>query len=158
MKLFIPILSLIMVVAIACGDSTPEVTGLSWDDYMSQIDSWQQEVGVKLAEADELLAAGPLDNDEWLSSVNGLGIEIDSITLALTTLHPPSELQEFHDSFVLASDFYKLVARFLAEFTGDSEEDRTEIIKRMTGELAFGEANILAAQSIFDKAAGERDR
>ena len=147
-----------MVVAVACGDSTPEVDGPIWDDYVSQIDAWQQEVGGKLAEADELLAAGPLDSDDWLSSVNGLGIEIDSITLALTRLQPPSELQEFHDSFILASDFYKLAGRFLAEFTGDSEEDRAEIIKRMTDELAFGEANLLTAQSIFNKAAVERDR
>ena len=158
MKLFIPILSLVMVVAIACGDSTPEVEGLSWDAYVSQIDTWQQEVGGKLAEADELLAAGPLDNDDWLSSVNGLGYEIDSITLALTTLHPPSELQEFHDSFILASDFYKLAARFLAEFAGDSEEDRAEIIKRLSSELSFGESKIVTAQLIFEKAAEERDR
>ena len=158
MKLFIPILSLVMIVAIACGDSTPEVAGLSWDDYVSQIDTWQQEVGGKLAEADELLAAGPLDNDEWLSSVNDLGIEIDSITHALTTLHPPSELEEFHDSFILASDFYKLAGRFLAEFTGDSEEERAEIIERMAAELSFGENSIVTAQFIFEKASEERDR
>ncbi len=147
-----------MIVAIACGDSTPEVAGLSWDAYVSQIDSWQQEVGAKLAEADELLAAGPVDNDEWLSSVNDVGIEIDSITLALTTLHPPSELKEFHDSFILASDFYKLAARFLAEFAGESEEDRAEIIERMASELAFGKANLVTAQSIFNEAAEKRDR
>ena len=147
-----------MVVVIACGDSTPEVTGLSWDDYASQIDAWQQEVGVKLAEADELLAAGPLENDEWLSSVNGLGIEIDSITFALTALRPPSELREFHESFILASDFYKLAGRFLAELSGDSVEDRGEIIKQMATELSLGEANILAARSIFEKASEERDR
>ena len=158
MKLLIPILSLIMIVAIACGDSTPEVAGLSWDDYMSQIDTWQQEVGGKLAEADELLAAGPLDNDDWLTSVNDLGIEIDSITHALTTLQPPSQLEEFHDSFILASDFYKLMGRFLAEFTGDSEEERTEIIELMAAELAFGVANIATAQSIFEKASEERGR
>jgi|AP95_1055475.scaffolds.fasta_scaffold70342_2 hypothetical protein len=158
MKLLIPILSLIMIVAIACGDSTPEVAGLSWDDYMSQIDTWQQEVGGKLAEADELLAAGPLDNDDWLTSVNDLGIEIDSITHALTTLQPPSQLEEFHDSFILASDFYKLTGRFLAEFTGDSEEERAEIIELMAAELAFGVANIATAQSIFEKASEERGR
>ena len=158
MKLLIPILSLVMIFAIACGDSTPEVEGLSWDDYVTQIDTWQQEVGGKLAEADELLAAGPLDNDEWLSSVNGLGIEIDSITHALTTLRPPSELEEFHDSFILASDFYKLAGRFLAEFAGGSEEDRVEIIELMAAELAFGVSNIVTAQSIFDKASEERDR
>ncbi len=158
MKLLIPLISLVMIVAIACGDSTPEVAGLSWDDYVTQIDTWQQEVGGKLAEADELLAAGPLDNVEWLSSVNDLGIEIDSITHALTTLHPPSELQEFHDSFILASDFYKLAARFLAELAGDSEEDRAKITERMTDELTFGESNIVAAQLIFEKAAEKRDR
>ena len=159
MKLLIPLLSLVMVVAIACGDSTPEVAGLSWDDYVSQIDAWQQEVGVKLAEADELLAAGRLDNnDEWLSSVNGLGIKIDSITFALTTLHPPSGLQEFHESFVLALDFYQLAGRFLAELAGDSDEDRAKIIERMTNELSFGEANLITAQSIFEKASEERDR
>ncbi len=158
MKLLIPILSLVMIVAIACGDSTPEVDGLAWDNYVTQIDSWQLEVGGKLAEADELLAAGPLDNDQWLSSLNDLGTEIDSITHALTTLHPPSELEEFHDSFVLASDFYKLAGRFLAEFTGESEDDRADIIKRMPDELAFGASNILAAQTLFDKAAEKNGR
>ncbi len=158
MKLLIPLLSLVMVLAIACGDSTPEVDGLSWDAYMNQIDTWQLQVGGKLAEADELLAAGPLDNDEWLSSVNDLGIEIDSITHALTTLHPPSELEEFHDSFILASDFYKLAGRFLAELAGDSEEDRAKITERMADELSFGEKNIVTAQSIFEKASEERDR
>ena len=147
-----------MIVAIACGDSTPEVDGLAWDDYMTQIDAWQLEVGGKLAEADELLAAGPLDNAEWLSSVNDLGIEIDSITHALTTLHPPSELEEFHDSFILAMDFYKLAGRFLAELAGDSEEDRADVIGRMADELAFGASNIVTAQAIFEKASQERDR
>ena len=158
MKLLIPLFSLAMIVAIACGGSTPEVAGLSWDDYLTQIDSWQQEIGVKLAEADELLEAGPLDNDDWLSSVNDIGIEIDAMTFALTTLHPPSELEEFHESFILASDFYMLAGRFLSELSGDSEEDRAEIFKRMTDELAFGEANLTTAQSLLDIATQERDR
>ena len=159
MKLLIPILSLVMVVVIACGDSTPEVDGPIWDDYVAQIDSWQLEVGGKLAEADELLAVGPLDNaNDWLSSLNHLGIEIDAITHALTTLHPPSGLEEFHYRFVLALDFYKLTGRFLAEFAGVSEEDRAEIIKRMADELAFGVSNIATAQTLFQKAAEERDR
>ena len=113
---------------------------------------------MKLAEADELLEAGPLDNDDWLSSVHDIGIEIDAMTFALTTLHPPSELEEFHESFILASDFYMLTGRFLSELSGDSEEDRAEIFKRMTDELAFGETNLTTAQSLLDKATQERDR
>ena len=90
--------------------------------------------------------------------MNDLGIEIDAITHALTTLQPPSGLEEFHYRFVLALDFYKLTGRFLAEFAGDSEEDRAEIIKRMAEELAFGVSNIATAQTLFQKAAEERDR
>ena len=158
MKLFIPLVSLAMILAIACGGSDPEVDRAAWDDYIAQIDSWQQRVGVKLAEADKLLEAGPSDNDDWLSSVNDLGIEIDAMTLALTTLHPPSELEQFHESFILASDFYMLAGRFLSELSGDSEEDRAEIFKRMTDELSFGGTNLVAAQSLLDKATQERDR
>ncbi len=147
-----------MIVAIACGGSTPEVAGLSWDDYLTQIDSWQQEVGVKLAEADALLEAGPLEDDDWLASVNQMGVEIDAMTFALTTLHPPSELEEFHESFILASDFYMLAGRLLSELPGDSEEDRTGIFEQMVKELAFGEANLVTAQTILDNATQERGR
>ena len=113
---------------------------------------------MKLAEADELLEAGPMEGDDWLSSVNQVGIEIDAMTFALTTLLPPSELEEFHESFILASDFYMLAGRFLSELSGDSEEDRAEIFKRMTDELAFGDNNLTTAQTILDKATQERDR
>ena len=118
MKLLLSLASLLMVAMISCGDSSPEVAGISWDDYLSQIDNWQQNVDSKLAEAGVLLEAGPMDNDEWLSSINQLGIEIDSVTFAVSTVHPPSELQEFHDGFVLATDFYKLAGKLLFEHLG----------------------------------------
>jgi hypothetical protein len=158
MKLFISLISLLMIAMIACGDSTPEVAGISWDDYRNQIDNWQQDVDAKLAEANALLEAGPMDDAEWLSSVNQLGIEIDSITFAVGTAHPPSELQDFHDSFVLAADFYELLGRLLFELSGDSEEERSKLIGRLGQELASGEANMITAQSIYDKAADKRDR
>lgn len=158
MKLLISFASVFIVAIISCGGSTSEADRVAWDDYRSQIDNWQAQVNEKLAEADELLKAGPMDDDGWLSSVNELGIEIDSITLAVTTLDPPSGLQDFHDSFVLASDFYKLAGRLLAEHFGDSEEDRAAIMKILTNEIAFGEANMLTVQSIFDEAVQKRDR
>ena len=147
-----------MIALVSCGDSSPDVTGVSWDDYRSQIDTWQEQVDVKLAEAHALLEAGPMDDPEWLSSVNQLGIEIDSMTFAVSTVHPPSELQDFHTSFVLASDFYKLAGKLLFELAGDSEEDRLALIKRLTDEIRFGEANMTTSQSIYDKAAQKRDR
>ena len=158
MKLLISLASLLMVAMISCGDSTPDVAGISWDDYRSQIDSWQQDVDAKLAEANALLEAGPIDDAEWLSSVNQLGIEIDSITFAISTVHPPSELQDFHASFVLASDFYKLAGKLIFELAGDSEDDRVTLINQLSVEIKFGEANMTTAQSIYDKAAQERDR
>jgi hypothetical protein len=158
MKLFISLISLLMIAMISCGDTTPGDSGISWDDYRNQIDNWQQNVDAKLAEANALLEAGPMDDAEWLSSVNQLGIEIDSITLAVSTVHPPSDLQDFHDSFVLAADFYELSGRLLFELSGDSEEERSELIGRLGQELAFGEANMVTAQSIYDKAAEKRDR
>ena len=158
MKLLIPLASLLMVALISCGDSTPDVAGISWDDYRSQINNWQEQVDAKLAEAGALLEAGPMEDSEWLPSVNQLGIEIDSITLAVSTVHPPSQLQDFHTSFVLASDFYKLAGKLLFELAGDSEEDRLALIKRLTDEIRFGEANMTTIQSIYDKAAQKRDR
>ncbi|HIM62444.1 MAG TPA: hypothetical protein EYM73_02950 [Dehalococcoidia bacterium] len=158
MKLLIFLTSLLMVALISCGDSSPDASGISWDDYRSQIDNWQKQVDAKLAEASALLEAGPLDDLEWLSSVNQLGIEIDSITFAVSTVHPPSELQDFHSSFVLASDFYKLVGKLLFELAGDSEEDRVTLMNQLSVEIKFGEANMATAQSIYDMAAQERDR
>ena len=147
-----------MVAMISCGDSSPDVSGISWDDYRSQIDDWQEQVDVKLAEAGALLEAGPMDDAEWLSSVNQLGIEIDSITFAVSTVHPPSDLQDFHTSFVLAADFYKLAGKLLFEFAGDSEQDRAKIMDRLGQEIRFGEANMMTAQSIYDKAAEKSGR
>jgi hypothetical protein len=158
MKLLIPLASLLMIALVSCGDSSPDVSGISWDDYRSQIDNWQEQVDVKLADAGALLEAGPMDDGEWLSSVNQLGIEIDSITFAVSTVHPPSELEDFHTNFVLASDFYKLAGKLLFELAGDSEEDRSALMKRLTDEITFGEANMATAQSIYDEAAQERDR
>jgi len=158
MKLLIFLTSLLMVALISCGDSSPDASGISWDDYRSQIDNWQKQVDAKLAEASALLEAGPLDDLEWLSSVNQLGIEIDSITFAVSTVHPPSELQDFHSSFVLASDFYKLVGKLLFELAVDSEEDRVTLMNQLSVEIKFGEANMATAQSIYDMAAQERDR
>ncbi len=158
MKLLIFLTSLLLVALISCGDSSPDASGISWDDYRSQIDNWQKQVDAKLAEASALLEAGPLDDLEWLSSVNQLGIEIDSITFAVSTVHPPSELQDFHSSFVLASDFYKLVGKLLFELAGDSEEDRVTLMNQLSVEIKFGEANMATAQSIYDMAAQERDR
>mgnify|MGYP001112228143 FL=1 len=158
MKLLIFLTSLLMVALISCGDSSPDASGISWDDYRSQIDNWQKQVDAKLAEASALLEAGPLDDLEWLSSVNQLGIEIDSITFAVSTVHPPSELQDFHSSFVLASDFYKMVGKLLFELAGDSEEDRVTLMNQLSVEIKFGEANMATAQSIYDMAAQERDR
>ena len=82
MKLLIFLTSLLMAAMISCGGSSPDDGGVAWDTYRGQIDNWQERVDVKLAEANELLEAGPSDNSEWLSSVNQLGIEIDSITLS----------------------------------------------------------------------------
>jgi len=158
MKLLIFLTSLLLVALISCGDSSPDASGISWDDYRSQIDNWQKQVDAKLAEASALLEAGPLDDLEWLSSVNQLGIEIDSITFAVSTVHPPSELQDFHSSFVLASDFYKMVGKLLFELAGDSEEDRVTLMNQLSVEIKFGEANMATAQSIYDMAAQERDR
>ena len=157
MKLFTILTSLLIVVLISCGYSSPDVSGISWDDYRSQIDNWQEQVDAKLAEANELLEAGPMGNSEWLSSVNQLGIEIDSITLAISTVHPPSALQDFHASFVLASDFYKLAGKLLFELAGDSEDDRSALMERLRDEITFGEANMTTAQPIYDKAAQKRD-
>ena len=98
-----------------------------------------------------------MGNSEWLSSVNQLGIEIDSITLAISTVHPPSALQDFHASFVLASDFYKLAGKLLFELAGDSEDDRSALMERLRDEITFGEANMTTAQPIYDKAAQKRD-
>ena len=64
-----------MIVAIACGDSYSDSTGIFWDDYRGQIDEWQVQVDGMLAEADALLEAGPMENDEWLSSLNAFGPE-----------------------------------------------------------------------------------
>ena len=153
MKLLIFLTSLLLVALISCGDSSPDASGISWDDYRSQIGNWQKQVDAKLAEASALLEAGPLDDPEWLSSVNQLGIEIDSITVP-----PPSELQDFHSSFVLASDFYKMVGKLLFELAGDSEEDRVTLMNQLSVEIKFGEANMATAQSIYDMAAQERDR
>lgn len=158
MKLLIFLTSLLLVALISCGDSSPDASGISWDDYRSQIGNWQKQVDAKLAEASALLEAGPLDDPEWLSSVNQLGIEIDSITFAVSTVHPPSELQDFHSSFVLASDFYKLVGKLLFELAGDSEEDRVTLMNQLSVEIKLGEANMATAQSIYDMAAQERDR
>jgi len=158
MKLLIFLTSLLLVALISCRDSSPDASGISWDDYRSQIGNWQKQVDAKLAEASALLEAGPLDDLEWLSSVNQLGIEIDSITFAVSTVHPPSELQDFHSSFVLASDFYKMVGKLLFELAGDSEEDRVTLMNQLSVEIKFGEANMATAQSIYDMAAQERDR
>jgi hypothetical protein len=158
MKLLIFLTSLLLVALISCGDSSPDASGISWDDYRSQIGNWQKQVDAKLAEASALLEAGPLDDPEWLSSVNQLGIEIDSITFAVSTVHPPSELQDFHSSFVLASDFYKMVGKLLFELAGDSEEDRVTLMNQLSVEIKLGEANMATAQSIYDMAAQERDR
>ena len=156
MKLLISLASLIMVVIISCGGSSSSGDGLSWDGYRSQIDTWQEQVDEKLAQAHGLLEAGSANNPEVRSSLQALGIEMDSITLAVRTLHPPAELQEFHDSFVLATDFYKLAGRLLFEFSGDSEADRAAIVDQLTNEIAFGEANMRTAQSIFNEAAQKR--
>ena len=110
----------------------------------------------KLAKAHGLLEAGSADNSEVRSSLQALGIEMDSITLAVRNLHPPAELQEFHDSFVLATDFYKLAGRLLSEFSGESDADRAAIVDQLTNEIAFGEANMRTAQSIFNEAAQKR--
>jgi hypothetical protein len=158
MKLLIFLTSLLLVALISCRDSSPDASGISWDDYRSQIGNWQKQVDAKLAEASALLEAGPLDDPEWLSSVNQLGIEIDSITFAVSTVHPPSELQDFHSSFVLASDFYKMVGKLLFELAGDSEEDRVTLMNQLSVEIKLGEANMATAQSIYDMAAQERDR
>ena len=158
MKLLIFLTSLLLVALISCGDLSPDASGISWDDYRSQIGNWQKQVDAKLAEASALLEAGPLDDPEWLSSVNQLGIEIDSITFAVSTVHPPSELQDFHSSFVLASDFYEMVGKLLFELAGDSEEDRVTLMNQLSVEIKLGEANMATAQSIYDMAAQERDR
>ena len=158
MKLLLPLISLFMIVAIACGDSSSDSTGISWDDYRGQIDDWQVQVDGMLAEADALLEAGPMENNEWLSSLNAFGIGIDSVTFAVGTVHPPSELQDFHKSFVLASDFYGLTGRLLAEFVGSSEAERADLQLRLANEIAFGIANMQTAQVIYDEAAEKIDR
>ena len=147
-----------MIVAIACGDSSSDSTGISWDDYRAQIDDWQVQVDGMLAEADALLEAGPMENDEWRSSLNALGIGIDSVTFDVVTVHPPSELQDFHKSFVLASDFYGLTGRLLTEFVGSSEAERADLQLRLANEIAFGIANMQTAQVIYDEAAEKIDR
>ena len=91
-----------------------------------------------------------MDDPEWLSSVNQLGIEIDSITFAVSTVHPPSKLEDFHTSFVLASDFYKLARKLLFELAWDSDEDRSALMKRCTDALTFGQANMMTAWSVYD--------
>ena len=148
MKLLLPLISIFMIVAIACGDSSSDSTGISWDDYRGQIDDWQVQVDGMLAEADALLEAGPMENDEWLSSV----------TFDVGTVHPPSELQDFHKSFVLASDFYGLTGRLLTEFVGSSEAERADLQLRLANEIAFGIANMQTAQVIYDEAAEKIDR
>ena len=147
-----------MIVAIACGDSSSDSTGISWGDYRAQIDDWQVQVDGMLAEADALLEAGPMGNEEWLSSLNALGIGIDSVTFAVGTVHPPSDLQDFHKSFVLASDFYALTGRLLAEFVGSSEAERADLRLRLANEIALGRENIKTAQVIYDEAAEKIDR
>ena len=158
MKLLLPLISLFVIVAIACGDSYSDSTGIFWDNYRGQIDEWQVQVDGMLAEADALLEAGPMENDEWLSSLNAFGIGIDSVTFAVSTVHPPSELQEFHKSFVIASDFYALTGRLLAEFVGSSEAERADLQLRLANEIVFGIANMQTAQVIYDEAAEKIDR
>ena len=158
MKLFLSLISLFMIVSIACGKSSSDSTGISWDDYRRQIGDWQMQVDEMLAEADALLEAGPMENDEWLSSLNAFGIGIDSVTFAVSTVNPPSELQEFHKSFVIPSDFYGLTGRLLAEFVGSSEAERADLQLRLATEIAFGIANMQTAQVIYDEAAEKIDR
>ena len=155
--LLISLTALMIVVMVSCGGSSDGDEGISWDAYRSQIDTWQERVNEKLAGLDQLLAVGSFEDQEWRSSLRDLGIEIDSMTLAVSKIRPPAELRDFHESFVLAADFYKLIGRLLVEVPVESETDRAAIIVRITGEIAFGEANMKTAQSIFDQASRERN-
>jgi len=148
-----------MIVLVSCG-GTAATGQAEWDGYKNQIDSWRVQVDEKLAEADGLLGEGPSDSDngEWLTSLQALGVDIDSITFAASTVHPPHELEDFHDSFTLASDFYRLIGRLFTEFTGVTQEEREFLRAQIATESAFGDQNIIAAQTLFDEEAEKRDR
>ena len=157
MKLLLSLASLILILVVSCG-GTPATGQAEWDAYRGQIDSWRVQIDEKLAIADAALAEGPSENDngEWLTSLQDLGVEIDSITFVATTVHPPHELEDYHQSFILATDFYKLVGRLLSEFTETSGEARTAFRVNIAGEIAFAESNLVAAQVLFDKEADKR--
>jgi len=155
MKLIISLVTLAMIAVIACGGD-PKTDQATWDAYEGQIDFWQVQVSEKLSEADELLVAGPTDIDEWRASLNEVGLGLDSITFAVGTVHPPEELLEYHDSFKLASDFYKLIGRMLTEFTGESETERSDFMGRINAEIRLAEDNMVAVQTLFDEVANKR--
>jgi len=148
-----------MIVVVSCG-GTPATGQTEWDAYKNHIDNWRVQVDEKLAEANTALAEGPPENDdgEWLASLQALGVEIDSITFAATTVHPPHELEDFHQSFILASDFYKLVGRLLSEFTETGQEERAAFSANIAVETSFAENNLITSQALFDKEAEKRDR
>lgn len=155
MKIIISLVSLAIIAVVACGGG-PKTDQATWDAYEGQIDFWRVQVSEKLVEADKLLVAGPADIDEWRASLNELGVELDSITFAVGTVHPPEELLEYHDSFKLASDFYKLIGRMLTEFTGESESERSDFRGRIESELRMATNNMIGAQKLFDEEADKR--
>ena len=156
MKLIISLVTLAMIAVIACGGGSPKADQATWDAYEGQIDFWRVQVSEKLAEADKLLVSAPTNVEEWRASLTEIGIELDSITFAVGTIHPPEELLEFHGRFVLASDFYKLIGRMFTEFTGTSEADRSKFIGLVQSEITLAEDNMVTAQVLFDEVADKR--
>lgn len=156
MKLLASAATLIMIMAVSCG-GTPATTQTEWDSYKNQIDNWRVQVDGKLVEADILLEAGPAEGDDWPESLQAIGADIDSITFAATTTHPPHELEDFHESFILASDLFTVAGKLLFEFTGVTEEERTALRGQIAAETAIGHSNMISAQVLFDEEDGKRD-
>jgi len=142
---------------VACGGSSSAVVTpaapLGLAAYNQQIQAIMSKMNTELKEVADSLDIGAFDNRQWQEMISQSGDMLESLTLEAESLRPPDELAEFHESWLTGIKHYGQVGTLAKTLSTsfDSEVRATGLLEEISKEMVLGEANIVFAQSVFDK-------